>query len=439
MSVTPFIGRGLLIAALLVGSALPGFAQGVGEIRGNVLDSSGAILPGATVTLTNTQGAVGGNQETVSDDRGTFAFVRLVPGTYSVRGQLPGFQTVTQGNIVVNADATARADLRLSVGAIEEAITVTTQVPLLDTTNAGKQTTITKAELDALPNRTDIWSVTKVLPTTLVEPGGEQVVFVSTFDVDRNKDKTLDDTGGVFRLKVNTTTGTAVVEKISSGNGALTGLPGGHYTDLAFDDVNDIIYAASPSRGVFSFVVGGDGQWHLQANGFQMGADTDADTKDDLLQRAARIKLAIHESTGTLYAGVIGPVNNTGQFNITATGLGRIGLFKTEHNGTLWTAMPSLPGSVDNATLYGLNPGQQGDKHFSMIVDPTNKDIIYVGGDGQGSTTNNQVGLTNAGSGRIFMFSGGNWTQIVGNNADGTAPHADSRGMLQTRRETRPL
>ena len=182
MSVTRFLRRGLLLAALLVGSALPGFAQGVGEIRGNVLDSSGAILPGATVTLTNTQGAVGGNQETVSDDRGTFAFVRLVPGTYSVRGQLPGFQTVTQGNIVVNADATARADLRLSVGAIEEAITVTTQVPLLDTTNAGKQTTITKAELDALPNRTDIWSVTKVLPSVVmnkIDVGGSEAFSAS--------------------------------------------------------------------------------------------------------------------------------------------------------------------------------------------------------------------------------------------------------------------
>ena len=182
MPATSLIPRGLLLAALLGGAALPGFAQGVGEIRGNVLDSTGAILPGATVTLTNTQGAVGGNQETVSDSRGTFGFVRLVPGTYSVRAQLTGFQTVTQGNIVVNADATARADLRLGLGAIEEAITVTSQAPLLDTSNAIKQTTITKAELDALPNRTDIWSVTKVLPSVVmnkIDVGGSEAFNAS--------------------------------------------------------------------------------------------------------------------------------------------------------------------------------------------------------------------------------------------------------------------
>jgi len=182
MSVTSVVRTSLLLATMLVAFALPGRAQGVGEIRGTVLDASGGVLPGATVTLTNTQGAVGGNQETVADNRGTFAFVRLVPGTYSVRAQLAGFQTVTQGNIVVNADATARADVRLSVGAIEEAITVTGLSPLLDTNNAVKQTTITRAELDALPNRTDIWSVTKVLPSVVmnkIDVGGTEAFSAS--------------------------------------------------------------------------------------------------------------------------------------------------------------------------------------------------------------------------------------------------------------------
>ena len=182
MSVTSIVRTSLLLATMLVAFALPGRAQGVGEIRGTVLDASGGVLPGATVTLTNSQGAVGGNQETVSDNRGAFDFVRLVPGTYSVRAQLAGFQTVTQGNIVVNADATARADLRLGLGAIEEAITVTSQAPLLDTSNAIKQTTITKAELDALPNRTDIWSVTKVLPSVVmnkIDVGGSEAFNAS--------------------------------------------------------------------------------------------------------------------------------------------------------------------------------------------------------------------------------------------------------------------
>src|SRR4029450_2611983 len=116
---------------------------------------SGGVLPGATVTLANEQGAVGGNQEAVSDARGAYVFVRLVPGTYSVKAQLPGFQTGSQQRIVVNADATARASPKLSVGTVEEVITVTGAAPLLDTTSALKQTVLTKAELEALPNRTD--------------------------------------------------------------------------------------------------------------------------------------------------------------------------------------------------------------------------------------------------------------------------------------------
>lgn len=186
MMVRPLVTGGILVAALFLGAALPALAQGVGEIRGTVMDTSGAVLPGATVTLTNDQGAVGGNQEAVSDERGTYAFVRLVPGTYNVRAQLTGFQTVTHQRIVVNADATARADLRLNVGTIEEAITVSGTAPLLDTTNALKQTVITKAELDALPNRTDIWSVTKVLPSVVmnkIDVGGSEAFSASVATV----------------------------------------------------------------------------------------------------------------------------------------------------------------------------------------------------------------------------------------------------------------
>ena len=56
MSVTSIVRTSLLLATMLVAFALPGRAQGVGEIRGTVLDTSGAVLPGATVTLTNITG-----------------------------------------------------------------------------------------------------------------------------------------------------------------------------------------------------------------------------------------------------------------------------------------------------------------------------------------------------------------------------------------------
>src|SRR5258707_14766724 len=94
-------------------SALPVSAQGVGAIGGTVTDSSGAVLPGASVTLSNPRGSIGGNQEAVTDARGAYQFIRLVPGAYTVKAELEGFRSAVQENIVVNADVTARVDLKL--------------------------------------------------------------------------------------------------------------------------------------------------------------------------------------------------------------------------------------------------------------------------------------------------------------------------------------
>lgn len=159
---------GALLLVISLCHTLPAAAQGVGAIGGSVLDASGAVLPGAAVTLVSAQGTVGGNQETVSDARGAYQFLRLVPGTYSVRAQLQGFRSVELRNIVVNADVTARADLTLSIGGLEEGIVVSGEAPLLDTTSALKQTVMTQETLQALPNRVDMWSITRAIPSIVV-------------------------------------------------------------------------------------------------------------------------------------------------------------------------------------------------------------------------------------------------------------------------------
>src|SRR4029078_2846851 len=122
-------------------------AQGVGAIAGTVTDASGAVLPGATVTLSNPRGSIGGNQETVADARGAFQFIRLVPGTYTVKAAREGFRSGLQENIVVNADVTARVDMKMEIGTLQEGITVKGESPLLDTTSALKQTVLSREVL----------------------------------------------------------------------------------------------------------------------------------------------------------------------------------------------------------------------------------------------------------------------------------------------------
>ena len=111
-------------------------AQGVGSIGGTVSDTSGAVLPGVTVTLTLDGGGVGSGQTSVTNEQGAYQFTRLVPGTYSVRAELQGFRSVDQRNISVNSDQVSRADFKLEIGTLEESITVSGQSPLIDTSTA---------------------------------------------------------------------------------------------------------------------------------------------------------------------------------------------------------------------------------------------------------------------------------------------------------------
>src|SRR5262245_46009383 len=138
----------IMISVVLAWLALskPAMAQGLGAIGGMVVDGTGGALPGVTLTLSN-PGGLSDNLTTVTDAQGAYQFPRLVPGTYSVRGELSGFQTVVQGNIVVNADRTSRADLSMPVGNLTETITVAGDAPLLDTTSAAKQAVLSRQTL----------------------------------------------------------------------------------------------------------------------------------------------------------------------------------------------------------------------------------------------------------------------------------------------------
>ena len=163
------------VVLLWASCAAPAAAQSVGAIAGTVVDSSGAVLPGVNVTLSAAEGTVGANQQGITDERGTYQFLRLVSGTYTVKAELAGFRPAEQRNIIVNADVTARADLKLEIGNLEEGVTVSGEAPLLDTTSALKQTVLTHEVLNSLPNRFDLWSMARVIPSVVmsrVDVGG---------------------------------------------------------------------------------------------------------------------------------------------------------------------------------------------------------------------------------------------------------------------------
>lgn len=117
-------------AILLLALATPVFAQGTGDIVGRVVDSSGAALPGVTVTATNLSTSL--SRTTLTSETGDYAFTLLQIGDYEVKTELSGFRTQLARVALSTGDRT-RVDLKLDLGAVSENVTVVGESPLLQT------------------------------------------------------------------------------------------------------------------------------------------------------------------------------------------------------------------------------------------------------------------------------------------------------------------
>lgn len=133
---------------LLAGVGL--FAQSErGTISGLVQDSSGAVVPAARVTITNT--ATNAQFTTNSTDAGDYTAPNLAAGQYSVRVEKEGFKPALRTNVTLNAASSVRVDVGLEVGTAEQAIEISATAELLQTENAKSSTTITNKLVDELP------------------------------------------------------------------------------------------------------------------------------------------------------------------------------------------------------------------------------------------------------------------------------------------------
>jgi hypothetical protein len=139
-------------ALCLLTLASPAFAQGGrAEINGTVLDQEKAVLPGVTVTVTDEKTGLTRSGTTSGDGR--FVIPTLLPGTYSLKAELAGFQTTVQNGIVLSVGQELTLNLTLGVGGLAEQITVTGQSPLVEITSSRVGTNITDAEIDSLPSQ----------------------------------------------------------------------------------------------------------------------------------------------------------------------------------------------------------------------------------------------------------------------------------------------
>ncbi len=215
--------------------------------------------------------------------------------------------------------------------------------------------------------------------------------------------------GGLFR-----STNTGVDFDQLSGDGA-SGLPVASFFDLVGDPSDPTVLYAASTAGLFRSDDTGATWTNVTAGVGGIGGATN------------NIEMAVHAAGGTnaVYVGVV----NTGQLN---------GLFRSTDQGANWTAM-DIPQTNEGGNLIGLQPrekpGAQGATHFSILADPTNATVVYLGGDRQPNPFTNSIGANDF-SGRLFRCDASlallsQCTPLTHNGTSSTsAPHADSREMV---------
>jgi hypothetical protein len=141
----------LLALAALTLPASPALAQAVyGSIAGTVTDPTGAALPGATVTITSVERQT--SDSVVTSDEGRYVKERLLPGVYEVKAEVSGFKSHIVSAARVSVDTQTKVDLRLELGDLSEAVTVTAaQGQLLKTDRADVAVTFETKQITELP------------------------------------------------------------------------------------------------------------------------------------------------------------------------------------------------------------------------------------------------------------------------------------------------
>ncbi len=224
-------------------------------------------------------------------------------------------------------------------------------------------------------------------------------------------------TDGIFR---SIDTG-ATFTQISDGDGSATGLPKGITHDLASD-------ASDPTR-LFAGVVRADQFGGV--NGIYRSDDTGATWAK---VSDAAIDAVISSASTNNIEITVGPSDTV--FVIIVNSGRAAGVFRSGNGGGTWTAM-DLPGT----TSFGIHPGGQGGTHLSIVADPADSNLVYVGGDRQDFP--NIIGATQY-SGRLFRgdaaaAAGSQWEHLThsdslgpagGGTASSSSPHADSREMV---------
>jgi len=140
------VGVGFLLSLALSVSAS---GQAVSELNGTIVDSSQALLPGVTVTMT--EETTGFSRTLESNDRGRFVAIAVTPGRYTIKAELSGFQTQTRSGVTISVGQAVTLNFTMPVGQLTDQVVVTGEAPLIEPTQTQIGANMSQQDIENLP------------------------------------------------------------------------------------------------------------------------------------------------------------------------------------------------------------------------------------------------------------------------------------------------
>jgi hypothetical protein len=179
------VWRGLAICLVAAGLSSSVLAQGIqatsGNLYGKVTDETGGVLPGVTITVSG----VGAPRTVTTGNLGDFRFVNIDPGTYSIKADMAGFASVERTNVRVSTGSNTEVTIPMKISSVAATVTVSGEVPLLDTRKLRTGTNFSNEELKDIPTSRDPWGILQMSAGVLTDNlitgannNGQQSVFV---------------------------------------------------------------------------------------------------------------------------------------------------------------------------------------------------------------------------------------------------------------------
>ena len=174
-----------------------------GNIRGKIVDNEGMPLPGVVVTATSP--SLIGSITSVSDENGLYRIPRVPPGVYTIKFELPGFNTVVRKGIKVRVGITIKVNVIMEQSTLAEEVTVVASSPMIDVQSSKIESTFTTDVMMNLPLNRSLFQVMELVPGVTsnlrIIHGGTAISGMDNIDGINSTDPDLQDPGTMVEFE----------------------------------------------------------------------------------------------------------------------------------------------------------------------------------------------------------------------------------------------